>query len=100
MTSPQQLRAQAAEHFAAQRFAEAGAVYGALLTRAPQDFEALHKLGIIRLETGGHAEGLELIATALTIDPTMPRRGCITAWRCRIWAVPRKLPRNIGWRFR
>ncbi len=69
MTSPQQLRAQAAEHFAAQRFAEAGAVYGALLTRAPQDFEALHKLGIIRLQTGGHAEGLELIATALTIDP-------------------------------
>lgn len=54
MSSLQQLRQQAAAHLAAHRFAEADAAYGALPARAPQDFEALHKLGVIRLHTGAH----------------------------------------------
>jgi predicted O-linked N-acetylglucosamine transferase (SPINDLY family) len=63
------LRRTAAAHLAAGRLAEAAAAYQDLLARAPQDFEAHHRLGTLRLQTGDSAEGHRLLAAAVRIDP-------------------------------
>jgi len=63
------LRQAAAAHLAAGRLADAAAGYAALLARAPEDFEAHHQLGTLRLQSGDSAEGHRLLAAAARIDP-------------------------------
>lgn len=69
MNSGQRLRQAAAAHLAAGRLAEAAAAYAALLAQAPDDFEAHHQLGTLRLQLGDSAEGHRLLAAAARIDP-------------------------------
>jgi predicted O-linked N-acetylglucosamine transferase (SPINDLY family) len=51
------------------RFAEAAAVYGAILKTDPGHFEALHHLGIVRYQCGQLDEAERLIGAALAIRP-------------------------------
>ncbi len=45
--------------------AEAGTIYRKILRRKPDSFEALHLAGVLALQTGRTAEGVELIGKAL-----------------------------------
>jgi predicted O-linked N-acetylglucosamine transferase (SPINDLY family) len=69
MGSSGNLRKEAAGHLAARRFQEAIAAYGELLARAPQDVDALHKLGLLKVQTGAPEDGRVLLETALALDP-------------------------------
>jgi len=61
--------AQAYAHHQAGRLAEAQAGYEALLAREPRNFNALHLLGVLALQTGRPAEAAAYIERALEIDP-------------------------------
>ncbi|HJR55371.1 MAG TPA: tetratricopeptide repeat protein [Rhizomicrobium sp.] len=74
MSAIKQLRRQAAEHMAARRLNEAMAAYGEVLARAPRDVDALHSLGMLKLQTGATEEGRQLLEKAVTLDP-----GCAEA---------------------
>ncbi len=69
MSAIKQLRQQAAEHMAARRLKEAMAAYGEVLARAPQDIDALHKLGMLKVQTGAPEEGRQLLEKAVALDP-------------------------------
>jgi tetratricopeptide (TPR) repeat protein len=47
--------------------AEAGTMYRKILRRKPDNFEALHLAGVLALQTGRPAEGVELIGKALRL---------------------------------
>ncbi|MBV9550877.1 MAG: tetratricopeptide repeat protein, partial [Alphaproteobacteria bacterium] len=68
MSASRHLRRKAAEHFAAERLKEAAAAYAELLALVPEDFEALHRLGTIRIQLGDSAEGHRLLTTATRVD--------------------------------
>ena len=56
--------AQALELHRQGHLAEAAGLYGAILATRPDHFDALHMLGVIKLETGQLGEALRLIAAA------------------------------------
>jgi tetratricopeptide (TPR) repeat protein len=51
------------------RLAEAEAIYGEVLRRSPDTPDALHLLGLIRLQTGKADQACELIARAIALKP-------------------------------
>jgi tetratricopeptide (TPR) repeat protein len=51
------------------RLAEAEKIYRRILEAAPSQFDALHLLGVLKLQTGNNAEAHRLIAAALKVDP-------------------------------
>ncbi|TCS33533.1 Tfp pilus assembly protein PilF [Paucimonas lemoignei] len=51
------------------RLAEAEALYQQALTLSPDNFDALHLLGVLMHHTGRHARAVELIEQALTRQP-------------------------------
>jgi len=55
------------------RLADAEILYRQILAREPAHFDALHLLGVVRLQQGRGAEALELIDKALTVDPRSAR---------------------------
>jgi predicted O-linked N-acetylglucosamine transferase (SPINDLY family) len=55
------------------RLAEAEGLYRSLLQREPRNFDALHMMGVIALQTGRIQEGIELIERALRLWPEHPR---------------------------
>jgi protein O-GlcNAc transferase len=55
------------------RLGEAELVYRSVLARDPQQFDALHLLGLIRLQQGHPAEAHELISKAVKIRPQSPQ---------------------------
>ena len=69
MSSPQQLRAQAAEHLAARRFAEAEAALGALLARAPDDADAHLQHGTALDMLGRGPEAIAAYRRAIACNP-------------------------------
>ena len=69
MSAIKQLRQQAAEHLAARRLHEAQAAYGELLAKAPQDVEALHRLGMLKVQAGAAEEGRQLLEKAVARAP-------------------------------
>ncbi len=57
------------EHHQAGRLLAAESVYRQILTENPQDFDALHLLGVIMQETGQPESAVELIKQAIQIKP-------------------------------
>jgi len=55
------------------RIAEAEAAYRSVLARDPRQFDALHLLGLIRLQQGHPREAHELISRAVEIRPRSPQ---------------------------
>jgi tetratricopeptide (TPR) repeat protein len=51
------------------RLAEAKACYENVLARAPNDFDALHLLGLVLVQSGQGGAGATLIRRALAVDP-------------------------------
>ncbi len=68
--------------------AEAGTMYRKILRRKPDSFEALHLAGVLALQTGRPAEGVELIGKALRLD------GGSAAVHCDLGAGLRALQRH------
>lgn len=60
---------QAIADFHAGRLAEAEAICSKLLAEKPQDFDAVHLLGVIRLRQGDFARACELVQQAVAIRP-------------------------------
>jgi protein O-GlcNAc transferase len=60
---------QAVAHFQAGRLAEAEAFCSSTLADKPQDFDAMHLLGVIRLRQGDFARACELVQKAVAIRP-------------------------------
>ena len=69
MSPTKHLRAEAAAHLASGRLAEAGAAYRQLLAKLPRDFEALHRLGMLKVQAGANKDGHALLQAALAVDP-------------------------------
>ena len=69
MSATRHLRDTAAAHLAAGRLAQAASAYGALLARAPDDADAHHQLGSIRLQLGDSQEGHRLLTAAARLAP-------------------------------
>src|SRR5712692_6797845 len=44
--------------------------YAAILEAQPSHFDAMHLLGVVRLQQGRHTEGLDKIQSALKLNPT------------------------------
>jgi tetratricopeptide (TPR) repeat protein len=59
----------AVEHHQAGRLAEAEAIYRQILAQNPNDFDALHLLGVIAQESGQSDAAVELIEQAIKIKP-------------------------------
>src|SRR5712691_11482932 len=55
------------------RIAEAEAAYRSVLARDPRQFDALHLLGLLRLQQGHPREAHELISRAVEIRPRSPQ---------------------------
>jgi tetratricopeptide (TPR) repeat protein len=68
-SSLQQLREQALRHHQSGNLAEAEKLYSQLIAAEPGGFSPLYLLGILRAQQGRHSEALELIGTALKINP-------------------------------
>src|SRR5436190_17799703 len=54
------------------RFAEAEALYRRILESDPQNFDALHLLGLLAHNVGRNQEAIELMSRAESIDPAVP----------------------------
>jgi tetratricopeptide (TPR) repeat protein len=54
------------------RFDDAAQIYSAVLAREPEQFDALHLLGLLRHQQGRETDALRLIAAALKIKPNSP----------------------------
>jgi len=63
------LAAALAQHRAG-RLDDAARIYRAVLTRTPDDADALHLLGLVEHQQGRHGTGAELIRRSLDADPT------------------------------
>ena len=55
------------------RLADAEQLYRQILARQPAHFDALHLLGVVRMQQGRGLEALELIEKALKVDPRSAR---------------------------
>jgi protein O-GlcNAc transferase len=64
--------AAALAHHRAGRLAEAQSAYRRILAEAPRNADALHMLGVIALQTGGHDEAVELIRQAIGHNAGVP----------------------------
>jgi protein O-GlcNAc transferase len=53
---------------------QAEAAYRELLAHTPRHFDALHLLGVVRMQRGEHREAVELIRKAVDVDPRNPSR--------------------------
>jgi Flp pilus assembly protein TadD/2-polyprenyl-3-methyl-5-hydroxy-6-metoxy-1,4-benzoquinol methylase len=62
----------AIEHHARGRLSEAEAGYRSVLQSAPDQPDALHRLGLIAHQVGRHETALELIDRAITVNPAQP----------------------------
>ena len=67
-----QALADASDHHRRGRFAEAEAGYRRVLERAPDEPDALHRLGILARQTGRPGLAVELIERAIAADPRQP----------------------------
>ncbi len=63
---------QAVTHHQRGQLAEARALYEALLTRAPEHFDALHLLGVLHHQQGDNAAALKMIERAILLRPGEP----------------------------
>src|SRR5215471_908745 len=71
LTLPQALDRAVAFHRQGQ-LADAEAIYGELIKVAPDHFDALHMLGVVRYQQGRHADALALLERALQLQPESP----------------------------
>ncbi len=71
MSLPEAIR-QAAELHRQGRLTEAENVYAAILKAKPDDFDALHLLGVLKQQRGESGEALRLISAALKVKPDVP----------------------------
>lgn len=60
------------EHYRHGRLPQAEAIYLQLLAAAPNDSDALHYLGVLRMGQGRRDEAIELVTRALAIAPRNP----------------------------
>jgi tetratricopeptide (TPR) repeat protein len=68
-----QVLAQAVELHQQGRLADAERLYTAILAVRPDQFDALHYLGVIKLAQGQPGEALQLIATAMRAKAPLPQ---------------------------
>ena len=52
----------------------AAAMYREILAQIPWHFDALHLLGIARMQAGEHREAVDLIQKAIDVDPRNPNK--------------------------
>ena len=76
------------------RLAEAGRLYAGILAVRPENFDALHMSGLIRLATGDLPEALRLVAGALQARPSSRRRCC----SIMVWCSMRSIATRKRWR--
>jgi len=53
------------------RFPDAEVLYRSILARAPLHFAALHLLGVVHYQTGRHADAIEWIERAISVNPNV-----------------------------
>src|SRR4051812_29618916 len=73
---------QALAHHAAGRLEPAELLYRDVLAVEPENFDALHKLGLLAHQTGNTQAGIELMSRAAGINPAIPELhvDLATAW--------------------
>lgn len=64
--------AEALAHHRAGRVLEAGRLYREIISRRPEDADALHLLGVVAFQGGDDAQALSLISKAVNIRPGNP----------------------------
>ena len=69
---PDALVVEAQRHHTAGRLAEAEAAYTAALNRRPNNAEALHLLGALRVQQNDPAEAIKLLRRAIKLKPDVP----------------------------
>src|ERR1700704_7153339 len=69
------------------RIAEAEAAYRSVLARDPNQFDALHLLGLIRYQQGRSQEAHELLSQAVKLKPRSPR--ALSVWMAALLALTR-----------
>src|ERR1700749_5313872 len=80
--------AQAVEYHQAGNLESAQAIYSKILAEAPDHFDALHLLGVLRHQQGHHDDARALITTAISVNP-----GSVDAL-CNLGIVLQDLGRN------
>src|SRR5450755_4659561 len=63
---------QATEHHHAGRLPEAEKLYRQILQAEPENADAMHRLGVLAIQTQNHQAAIELIACAAQIQPDNP----------------------------
>src|SRR5256885_7880299 len=71
--SPRDVLQQAISLHQQGRLADAEPLYRQILAKQPAHFDALHLLGVVRMQQGRGLEALELIEEALKVDPRSAR---------------------------
>ena len=69
------------------RIAEAEAAYRSVLARDPNQFDALHLLGLIRYQQGRSQEAHDLLSKAVKLKPRSPR--ALSVWMAALLALNR-----------
>lgn len=69
------------------RIAEAEAAYRSVLARDPNQFDALHLLGLIRYQQGRSQEAHDLLSQAVKLKPRSPR--ALSVWMAALLALNR-----------
>jgi len=69
----------AVAHHQRGELAQAEAAYREILAHTPWHFDALHLLGIVRMQRGEHRDAIELIRKAVDIDPRNPNKAAALA---------------------
>jgi Flp pilus assembly protein TadD len=59
-------------HHQAGRLQQAARLYQAILDQEPSNFDALHLMGLVALQTGNAGRAVDLIGRAVTLNPSMP----------------------------
>ena len=68
----EQLRGRASQLFRAGRYDEAAENYRTVLQMSPSDFDAVHHLGVISIQTGKLPEARRLLQAAIDLSPANP----------------------------
>ena len=67
--------ARAVGHHQRGELGQAEPLYREILAHVPVHFDALHLLGVARMQQGEHREAIELIRRAVDVDPRNPNKG-------------------------
>src|SRR5262245_16637064 len=75
-SKPDEIRATVARGMqlrAARRYAEAESAYSEAIGKEPRYFDALHLLGVLKIDQGNYLAGAQLIQNAIDINPNFAK---------------------------